>query len=650
MSRTTLLIVTFLALLLHNLQAQELRVTSFIEDNGDVTARTTEGRKLDANGKPCALVKVHLLEAGAKFSSMDLIEASDLRVNQYWVYMAPGAKLLDIDVPGHHTLSLRFSDLNPQILSLNGETTYQLNIDTRTDGPTTQYLEFYVTPAEALLEVDGTPWSLVRGHATRLVTFGNHTYRVTAPDHHTEEGSIAVYNADQRTSKQIALKPAYGWLDVNIGSEVEELTIYVDDKPIGHESVTHHQLSSGEHTLRVVSSLYAPYTQPFAVQDSLVTTIIPQLTADFADVTFNAPEQAIIWINDMQMGTSTWSGRLNFGTYQVETRLPDRPSKAQQITISPDGPHTFQLEAPDYYYGSLAISSEPTGAILIVDGTERGTTPMLCQRLTTGGHNIMLRLEGFKPVEDQVTVTQDNITELSYMLDELSVTSNTPVEEQQQSIPEKPVVSEPAIATAPEPAITTPTKPEPTKAKPARTAPRQLDMEYYIGASFQAGGLMGIGVQAGTYINGINVEASLTLGMNDSEPIAWKQVPQPSNAGYTYTYSAMHYGLKAGYGIDCGHNIRLTPQVGIGIVSLSGTQTAQGKGTDPDATACYALPAAIGARIDYKLMPNFAITLAPEYSFTVSETDTYSKLAEFSSHVNGFGSGFNIRIGLAYCF
>lgn len=116
--------------------SQQLTVMSFIEDTSDLTARTLEGRRLDANGNPCALLKVILLKSEASFSSPDLVEASGHKVNQYWVYLVNGAKFLDVDVPGFLPLKLRFSNCNPDITSLKGETTYLLTISSAESKPT----------------------------------------------------------------------------------------------------------------------------------------------------------------------------------------------------------------------------------------------------------------------------------------------------------------------------------------------------------------------------------------------------------------------------------------------------------------------------------------------------------------------------------
>ena len=173
---------------------------------------------------------------------------------------------------------------------------------------------------------------------------------------------------------------------------------------------------------------------------------------------------------------------------------------------------------------------------------------------------------------------------------------------------------------------------------------------FYVQGFYQVGSLMGAGASVGGYFKNINLEGSIALGLSESEEIAWKSTKSSSDYGYSYTYKPMFFGLKFGYGIRCGNTFRITPQVGIGVSSIKGTEVKKGLGTDPDATSCYAVPASIGARMEYYISNHFGLCASPEFGFAVMSSDTYSKLSDLSSKVKGYGSGFNARLGIFVCF
>jgi outer membrane autotransporter protein len=193
---------------------------------------------------------------------------------------------------------------------------------------------------------------------------------------------------------------------------------------------------------------------------------------------------------------------------------------------------------------------------------------------------------------------------------------------------------------------TSPTTPTP----PVSTSSSTTSLSFYAEGKFQAGMMMGAGASVGAYIYGLNVEGTFLLGLAESEEIAWRQTSQSGNSGYSYTYKPMFYGLKLGYRIPSESKFRFTPQVGIGVASISGSQVQKGSGTDPGATSCYAVPASVGVRLEYNISKNFGVSASPEFSFPVMKSDTYTKLSDLSSKVKGFGSGFNARVGLFVSF
>ena len=197
--------------------------------------------------------------------------------------------------------------------------------------------------------------------------------------------------------------------------------------------------------------------------------------------------------------------------------------------------------------------------------------------------------------------------------------------------------------------------PSGTSSGPNDPTPPKNDYKYetssfYIEAKFQAGMMMGVGASVGAYIKNFNIEGTFLLGLAESEEIAWINKKQTTNTGYTYTYKPMFYGIKLGYGIPCGQSFRITPQAGVGVSSISGSQVKAGSGTDPDATSCYAVPASVGARFEYYFTEKFGLSASPEFGFAVMKSDTYTKLSDLSSKVKGFGSGFNARVGIFVSF
>lgn len=173
---------------------------------------------------------------------------------------------------------------------------------------------------------------------------------------------------------------------------------------------------------------------------------------------------------------------------------------------------------------------------------------------------------------------------------------------------------------------------------------------FFIEPKMQIGSLNGIGASLGGFYGHLNLELSYLLGLTESEEIFWNNLSAtndyPSNS---YSYKPNFVGGKVGYAFYVGKPFRVTPQVGVGLVSLNGTVKQQGNG-GIDATNGYALSASLSGRIDYLILPWLGVGLSPDYSIALNKSDLFERVADVSSKVKGFASGFNVKIGVYVTF
>lgn len=103
--------------------AQTLSVNHFgVDSKNDLSARTNMVK--DANGIPCALVKISTLDEITKFEG-NVLEKIDKGV-EVWVYLSPGTKFLKIYTLHHPSLDINFSDYISGGLKSN--TVYKLEL------------------------------------------------------------------------------------------------------------------------------------------------------------------------------------------------------------------------------------------------------------------------------------------------------------------------------------------------------------------------------------------------------------------------------------------------------------------------------------------------------------------------------------------
>ena len=171
----------------------------------------------------------------------------------------------------------------------------------------------------------------------------------------------------------------------------------------------------------------------------------------------------------------------------------------------------------------------------------------------------------------------------------------------------------------------------------------------YIEPQVQLGNTMAFGAAIGGYINHLNVEASYMMGLSESEEIFWNSTNTDAGSPSSYTYKPSFFGGKVGYAFYLGRPFRITPQVGVGVVSLSGTESLKGD-NQLDAKNGYALNASASVKIDYLILPWLGVGVSPEFSVALSQSDLYERVAAISSKVDGFAKGFNVRVEVYVTF
>jgi opacity protein-like surface antigen len=106
-------------------------------------------------------------------------------------------------------------------------------------------------------------------------------------------------------------------------------------------------------------------------------------------------------------------------------RLLDRRGRvAREGTVRADGPRQLGFAVVRAIFdatGSVSITTTPSGATVIVDGENMGTTP-LDTRLSVGTHNYSIELEGYRTVEGGVEVTSSGSDPIRHDLEPMQGT------------------------------------------------------------------------------------------------------------------------------------------------------------------------------------------------------------------------------------
>lgn len=167
--------------------------------------------------------------------------------------------------------------------------------------------------------------------------------------------------------------------------------------------------------------------------------------------------------------------------------------------------------------------------------------------------------------------------------------------------------------------------------------PQLPKTQFYLQPEVQLGSFMSGGFSLGAFLGGFNVEGKMLIGLNKTETMYWKSAVHQQSL--EDQLSALQLDFRLGYGFSVGRLFRITPQLGAGLTSLQG-----------DVTKCSVVSGAVALRAECQFIKHFGVSLTPSYSFPLSRSEVYEKVAEVSSVAARWGGGFNASLGLFVCF
>ena len=142
----------------------------------------------------------------------------------------------------------------------------------------------------------------------------------------------------------------------------------------------------------------------------LVNKTIP-VSSGWASLTIQTkPENgAIVLLNgrDLNATTPYTNNMLAAGIYEITVSKNKFETTTQIVDIQDGDNKIVEIEMP-YLYGKLYVTSEPSGANVIVDGTNYGVTPIEINTLVVGTYELKLEKSDCAPVTKTITLDEKN--------------------------------------------------------------------------------------------------------------------------------------------------------------------------------------------------------------------------------------------------
>jgi hypothetical protein len=193
--------------------------------------------------------------------------------------------------------------------------------------------------------------------------------------------------------------------DFYLSTDPSDASVLLNNEWVGTTPVRLDDIRPGFYELRVVKPDYTPQDTSFYLASGSLLHLDLQLTPELTPAASNA-------------STSTPPSTPTRPPGQSRAAATETPQRVQQQG-RPSGGGTasadFEVASPDAvrqasHTGSLSVTSNPPGAIVLVDGVPFGRAPLALSDLRPGTYVVTVTLPGYTPLSYQAEVTAQAVS------------------------------------------------------------------------------------------------------------------------------------------------------------------------------------------------------------------------------------------------
>jgi hypothetical protein len=225
-----------------------------------------------------------------------------------------------------------------------------------------------------------------------------------------DEGDATRFGTPARPFVCVAYDPPQRPVKATFRTEEPGATLKVDENDAGKTPVTV-ALGPGPHVIQVIAPDGRSTEQQLDVKPGRKLDILVPLPARAGGpsslAVISDPEQARVFVDGTAVGVTPYSGELATGTHTVAVELTGRLRQERQVVGRAGRDVQLSFVLPVMPKDSaLTVESNPAGAVVTIDGKERGRTPFLAP-VAAGRHELVLRAPGRRELAVEFAMPRD---------------------------------------------------------------------------------------------------------------------------------------------------------------------------------------------------------------------------------------------------
>ena len=252
-------------------------VSGFTREDADMMARITKPVHDKDEGKLCALIRVEtgLKNLNVRADALGIVQQEEHN-GEVWLYVPYGAKSLSFSHEGYFSLLYQYE------MPIEEGVVYKLRLQSYDTPPTqgvatqTQMFVLSHNPDEATVIIDDMEVPTENGVFAAMMSKGEHSYKVKAPQYEEKEGEFVL--GDQPVRETVKLQPLFGTFQLRT-LPVDGFNVSINGQLVGTTPFKSNRLDPGSYRIHIEKKDYVEKD-----------TIIRLREGDNLDVTLESEE------------------------------------------------------------------------------------------------------------------------------------------------------------------------------------------------------------------------------------------------------------------------------------------------------------------------------------------------------------------------
>ncbi|HOP03475.1 MAG TPA: SUMF1/EgtB/PvdO family nonheme iron enzyme [Tenuifilaceae bacterium] len=204
---------------------------------------------------------------------------------------------------------------------------------------------------------------------------------------------------------------------IKVTSDPESgMLIFIDDINTGKTTpATIENIEPGKHTVKLIGQWFKIQEKTIIVNSNQLHSLDFEMIPNYAELTINSNFDAAIYIDGTRKGTTSWSGRVPEGERVIVVEKDDLISRKQKVLVVRGKNLNVDLMMKPKT-GGVEIVTNPTGAMVDINGKLYGITPCHITELLPGEYNLSLSKPRHTGITKRIKVVDGVTTEINVTL------------------------------------------------------------------------------------------------------------------------------------------------------------------------------------------------------------------------------------------